>query len=245
LSDDAHSDDKQFEPTPYKLQQAHQDGLAARSSDLAAAAGMLLSLAVVTFAGPVLMRELQLMTGEMLGGISANAVRMPGALPMARLGMLVALVGVGAIVGGVAAAVIMGNAAFNSARLRFNWDKINPGAGLSRMVGRAAGVRAVFAACKILLVGGVMLDALVRSSVGLASLGGVSPREMALSAWTLLLWAAWKIAGGLAILAIADAIYQRWEFRQGLKMTRRELMEELKRTEGDVRFRKRRMTRVT
>src|SRR5690606_40989213 len=43
----------------------------------------------------------------------------------------------------------------------------------------------------------------------------------------------------LLVLALFDYLYQRWEYEQSLRMSRRELKEELRQTEGDPQIRAR------
>ena len=48
------------------------------------------------------------------------------------------------------------------------------------------------------------------------------------------------IAGLLILAAVADVLWARWKFKRGLRMSRNELLRELRETEGDPRFRARR-----
>ena len=49
-----------------------------------------------------------------------------------------------------------------------------------------------------------------------------------------------KIAGALLVLGILDYLYQRWQFRRDLMMTRAELLADMRQMEGDPRIRTRR-----
>lgn len=58
--------------------------------------------------------------------------------------------------------------------------------------------------------------------------------------WEILLWlgrASWKISIRcclvIAVLALIDYVYQKWEFERKLRMTKQELKDEYKQTEGD------------
>jgi flagellar biosynthesis protein FlhB len=58
--------------------------------------------------------------------------------------------------------------------------------------------------------------------------------------WEILMWlgrASWKITirccWVIAVLAVLDYIYQKWEFERKLRMTKQELKDEYKQTEGD------------
>jgi flagellar biosynthetic protein FlhB len=61
----------------------------------------------------------------------------------------------------------------------------------------------------------------------LAYIGKVMFRIVVTTAWVLI------------VLAILDYLYQRWEFEKGLKMTKQEVKDEFKQTEGDPRVKSR------
>jgi flagellar biosynthetic protein FlhB len=50
-------------------------------------------------------------------------------------------------------------------------------------------------------------------------------------------WASWKVTVKccwvIAILAVLDYVYQKWEFEQKIRMTKQELKDEFRQTEGD------------
>ena len=68
-----------------------------------------------------------------------------------------------------------------------------------------------------------------------------APRgQQALTGYFAVFWAfVWKIAIAQLILGLLDALYQRWEFLRGLRMTKYEVTQEHKRNEGDPRVKAR------
>jgi len=53
-----------------------------------------------------------------------------------------------------------------------------------------------------------------------------------------------RIAGVLLLLGFVDLAWQRWKYRQDLKMTRQQVRDELKDAEGDPEYRRRRRQRA-
>jgi flagellar biosynthetic protein FlhB len=125
------------------------------------------------------------------------------------------------------------------------WDKIDPLRGFQRLFSMKAFVELVKNTLKIVIVGMVAYLA-VRDEVSdlpglmdrdawqiLVYIGGISFRIMFTTCWVLI------------ILAILDYGYQRWEYEKGLRMSRQDIKEEYKHTEGDpiVKARIKRMQR--
>ena len=48
-----------------------------------------------------------------------------------------------------------------------------------------------------------------------------------------------RVVAFLLVIGAADYVYQRWEFSQGLRMSRQEILEELRQSEGDPQLRAR------
>jgi flagellar biosynthetic protein FlhB len=63
---------------------------------------------------------------------------------------------------------------------------------------------------------------------------------MATQAGHLILGLGLKLAAIFVVLAVLDYMYQRWQYRQDLRMTKQEVREEMKRMEGDPLIREQR-----
>jgi len=59
-----------------------------------------------------------------------------------------------------------------------------------------------------------------------------TPFDVAMVLWRIIYQVALKICLFLLIMAIFDYLYQRWEYRKSLRMTKREVKDEYKQTEG-------------
>jgi flagellar biosynthetic protein FlhB len=147
----------------------------------------------------------------------------------------------------VAAAALMGLAAdlgqvglnLTAHPLTPKLDRLDPLAGVRRMVSK----RALFELAKSLAkVTVVALAAYSAVAPQLKHFGGMSlihiEQGMALAGAL-----AWQVAsrtlGALLLVAVIDYGYQRWEHEQSLRMTREEVKQELKETDGDPKLRSR------
>lgn len=233
--------DKTEDATPRRRQDAREEGQVALSTELLSAAALCAGMAALALAGGMLARS----SGALIeGSIGALAVRgkdelsIPDTLslfrgstssmlapalfvivPMWVCGMLVAYTQVG----------------FQVTPKAIAWDlaRLNPAKGLARLFSARSFVRAVLALAKILVITITMGAMAWRDLPNLARLSGseLGPMLAGLGRAALHCVAGALIA--ISLLAIFDYGFQRWQHETGLKMTKKELRDELRSTEGD------------
>jgi flagellar biosynthetic protein FlhB len=111
-------------------------------------------------------------------------------------------------------------------------NRISPMAGFKRIFGKEALVQFVKSLLKFTIVGALLFFVLWPERNRLGTLVQLDPALMMGAIWSLSL----KLLGGVlvvfAFVAAADILYQRFTWRQRLRMTREELKQEFKETEG-------------
>ncbi|MGQ9846483.1 MAG: flagellar biosynthesis protein FlhB [Bacteroidales bacterium] len=122
---------------------------------------------------------------------------------------------------------------FSLEPLRLDFGKINPISGLKRIIGKHGFIELLKSVLKFLIiamVGYFIIKKEVDNVLLLIdqNLGQIFKYISSVSLNLLL-----KISSIITVLAILDYIYQRWNYESQLKMTRYELKEEMKLTEGD------------
>jgi flagellar biosynthetic protein FlhB len=122
---------------------------------------------------------------------------------------------------------------FTSRPLEVNWARLNPFAGFKRLFDRHAFLQIVKAPLKLATIGGTAYLTLAPRVAELATLSGRDPMlavgVVAGVTPTLL----WNVGGAYLALALLDYGYQRWAHRRSLRMTREEVKEEMRQSEGD------------
>ena len=140
------------------------------------------------------------------------------------LGTLVAI--------GVATGIVQVGFHITPEKLEPDFDRLNPANGVSRLFSVASIVRGLFAILKVVV--DVVAYVILRSRIGqIMTLGEDSLPAAVATAWSITLRLALFLVGILAVLGIADFIYQKQRFEATLRMSKQELKEELKREEGD------------
>jgi flagellar biosynthetic protein FlhB len=237
MAETPEQDDRTEDPTQRRLDQAIERGDVAKSQEintLFVLGG--LALAILVLSGPVT-RSLALD----LRGFLLNAHLVPpdaaGMTAAGRHALWAWLAAVALPLGmfllaGLAGGGIQHRPLWSTQPLKPQLSRISPLSGAKRVFGKEAFVQFVKGLLKILIVGSVAGGVLWSERDRLDAFARLEPTALL----PLLLVLAMKLLGGVlaiyAFLAVGDAAYQRMAWLKRQRMTKRELKEEYKETEG-------------
>jgi flagellar biosynthetic protein FlhB len=230
--------DKTHEATPYRRQQAREEGQVVRSQDLASAGLLIGSLLALWYFGSALADFFGRLASDYLGSEAWLAIdQQTAAHETAALAWRLAL-GVLPLLGLLtfaAVAVQMGQTGFLylPQKVAFDWQRLNPLSNARRIFSLTSAVHLGFGLLKVGLIFAVAAWSLWAERHRLMNLVEQSPAEIGVYLLGTLLWTSLKIGGALALLAIFDYGYQYWKHEQDLRMTTQELKEEIKTQQGD------------
>jgi flagellar biosynthetic protein FlhB len=232
------AEEKTEQGTPKRREEAKRKGQVARSREIPSVMTLMAGLSVLYFLSTHMLRQLSALMVHFfsdMGSFPLEAANMQAlGFELARELALI----VGPVLLAVAAAAILSNVAqvrgiFSAELVKPDLSKISPLKGLGRICSAQAFVDLAKSVFKILIVGGVayytvrgeiprLLPLADRDAGGILSyVGSVS--------FTLFV----RTALVMFALAALDYFYQRWSFEKSIRMTRQELKEEYKQTEGD------------
>ncbi|MDF2500596.1 MAG: flhB [Anaerosporomusa subterranea] len=117
--------------------------------------------------------------------------------------------------------------------LLLNFDRLNPLTGLQRLVSKRALVELVKSLFKIAIIGYFVYRFINREILFIPKLLGVELVDSLQYIAGLTTDLALQIGGVILVLAALDYFYQWWEHNQSLKMSKQEVKEEFKQTEGN------------
>ena len=123
--------------------------------------------------------------------------------------------------------------------LQPQFSRMSPLAGFQRLFSSNSLVDLVKSILKVALVGSVAWSALQGQVDTLPMLSSVSPRDAAVMIGAAVYQVVWRVVGVFAAMAFADYFYQRWVFDRSLKMSKEDIKEEYKQSEGDPQIRAR------
>jgi flagellar biosynthesis protein FlhB len=223
--------------TPRRLQTLRSQGRVVRSADLSAAIGLLAAfLLLQQFGGDsvrlmrgFLERQLVDLTRGDLTAVAATELGRNTAIfflgVMAPILFFLPIIGIVAGVGQVGF-LLSGQAVAPS------FSRINPLEGFQRMFSMSSLVELTKTLIKAGLLAILLVNAYMQSVPTLASLGTMDLTAAGPELGGLALRLGLFSAAGLLVLAGLDYLYQRWDFQRSARMTRDELREELRQTEG-------------
>ncbi len=233
-----HTGEKTEQPTPRRLEDALKRGQIARSAEVQTVFVLLGGLAALSFAGQETWRNLSGATAAMLGHLHDTSITRTSLQGYAVSGALVVIRCAGPIVVATALAGLLAGAIqnrFNTASeaLTPNWNRVNPVEGFKRVFSVNMLVPTATALVKlgfiILLtyseVRSILSDPIFTTSV---SVGRIA--EFLATTWIRIIF---RICLVLMVIAAADYGYQWWRNHRELMMTREELKEEAKNSEGN------------
>jgi flagellar biosynthetic protein FlhB len=231
-------DDKTQEPTQHKLNQARKKGDIVYSAEVGTAFSLIAATAMVAFmAGPITSQLARGFVGflampEQFSTEPRALIAVFGAVGI-KLLMIFGLASLMLAGAGIASRYVQDVPTFTGERLTPKLDKLNPAEGFKRVFGKAAAANFAKALAKLVVVGAIVAWALWPRDATLERLSALDPA--ALLPWlqdraVALLMA---LASAAAVLAAVDYVFTRQSYMQRHRMSRREIKEELRQTDGD------------
>lgn len=237
MSEDSDAE-KTEDASPRRIEKAREDGDVPRSRELAtftvlmtagaclwAFGGMLVqTLGSALKSGLTLDREQIYNPGILLERVFNDIVTvMLACLPIAGAIMVIALV----------SPILIGGWLFSTKAFMPNLMKLNPIKGIGNMFSKNSLVELVKAVAKTVVVGIVaylVISSQKEAMLGLAlePLNESSAHTMGMIARSFLF-----IVGALGVIALIDGPYQIWHWNNKLKMTRQEMIQESKESDGN------------
>ena len=237
MSDQDTSEERSEEPTAKRLEKAQEDGQVARSQELGVAAMMIgIACFMYLFGGFLLTKLSEVFVSGFL--FDRKAVFSDNLLPATfgsqALDSLLVMVPIFAlaVVIALGAAGALGGFIFSLKALAPKASKINPLAGFKRMFGMKAVVDLTKALTKFTLVGGVLFLVVSQSFDRFIALGFMDVGPAMAEAGKIIAGGTVLVTLTLIIAAAIDVPYQIYEFNKKMKMTKQEVKDEFKDTEG-------------
>jgi flagellar biosynthesis protein FlhB len=243
-------DDNKTEPaTPRRRQEARESGQIARSQDLTASVLLIVGLYVLSYNSTAFMGSMQNVMASLLESHpSSNAMdnfaedlraNVPHMLKCLAPLMLAVFGGAILVVG------IQVGFHISPARIMPNIARLNPLQGLGRLFAGRNAMQMAMNFVKMCVMGITAWSYIQGQIRVILSLGGLDfPANFAVGA-QIVYTLAWRLAWALFILGTADWFYQKWRFERDIRMSKQEIKEEAKRSEGDqaIKGRRRQLAR--
>jgi flagellar biosynthesis protein FlhB len=237
-------------PTPRRREEARKEGRVVLSPEVSPVAVLLAALSLAWWAAPLLLDQSRVVLRTWLAAAGPAASGDAAIAPMAarsllEVGRLLGFFFLATGVAGAAAVMAQVGWAPNANAIRPDLGRLSPACGARRILSASGAASLVKAILKMAVVLGVGWCVLRRLGADAAATPAMAPAAVLGFAGTALRRLLLTMALALAALGALDWLWQRWRHEQGLRMTRHEVREEQRETDGDphVRARFRRLGR--
>jgi flagellar biosynthetic protein FlhB len=225
------------QPTPKKLEKARAKGHVPHSEELTSVVTILVLVAAIALLRSNLMQWMQT---EIRDGMScrssvfANTNTFLDFVHTKIISVLLAMMPILAAmtVAAVAATIAVGGLVFAPGAIEFKFSQLNPISGFGKLFNGRSLVRLVTSILKLILVAMVAWYYLWDKVPVLASLRWAWSDQLLAAIAGIILGLMTRIGIALLVVALADTFYQKWKYTQDLKMTRQEVKQERRESEG-------------
>ena len=232
------SQEKTEQPTPKRLREAREKGQVARSRELNTTLVLLVGAGTLLVTGGSILSGLQdILRGSFV--LDRATLFDPGALHavlqtritegLILLLPLFAAVMVGAMIGPLA---MGGGGGFSGKAIAPKWSKLNPVSGLKRIFSAQGAMEFGKTLIKFVLIASVAGTLLWQLSGTLLGLGHQPLERGLMHAGWLVGWTFLALAATLILVALVDVPFQLWSHQKQLRMTKQQVKDEFKETEG-------------
>jgi len=235
MAEEQSQEDKSLEPTARRLEKAREEGQFATSRDLTTLVLLLVAFLFIFTSGPLLVQQMVAMMRE---GLSfSDPDRWVDSMVQWTFGSFLGLIGLLALlIIPLLLVCVFAPLSLSGFRpvfaFKMNWGRLDPIKGLGRLVSlstTAELVKTILKAFLILGVGMTYLIALLGNVSTLIhqdfSVAIVNTSELIFNGSLLLL-------APLVLIAVGDAIFQKFNFSRQMRMSQEEVKQEMKDTEG-------------
>lgn len=241
MAEGPEDDEKTEAPTAKRRQEASEKGDVLQSKELGTALVMIVGAGWIAVAGPWAMAALKRMLANALSFDSTAIERfdpLSAALGMiATVALPLALLFLLTFIAAIAAPAMLGSLGFRWSAVAFKASKLNPAAGLKRIFGMQGLIELGKSLLKIVALGAVGYWLLMDQIGSIVTLGQQDLKTALDQLGSTFIFAVLVMTLALAVVAGADVPAQIYQRGKRLRMSKQEIKEEHKQTEGSPELR--------
>jgi len=237
MAENENGQERTEQPTAKRLEDAKRKGQVARSKELNTMAVTLAGAIFLTASGGYLGEALTDLMGRGFSLTRADifeptamSKHLAGAMRETLITLLPFFLVT--VVAAVLASVVLGGFSFSAEALAPKLSKLNPVKGMKRVFSLKGLLELVKALAKFLLIGGVTTLLMWQFLDDFLGLSELALTQAVVRAGQLVGLSAVVLASTLILIALVDVPFQLWDHKRQLKMTRQEIRDELKETDG-------------
>ena len=238
MSDESDNEDKTEAPTPQRLEKAREEGQIPRSRELTSLLILLVGVAVLWLGGEAMARRLAMLLSSGLH-FDHSIVNDPNLIlgqiilliKHAMLALLPLIVGVVTVA--IIGPMLLGGVVFSPKSISFKFSKLNPFPGIAKMFSAQTAAELLKAILKSVLVGCVAGTFVWLHWPDMMRLVSESPLTAMGNALNMVGLCALLVGLGVIPMVGFDVFFQIYSHIKKLRMSRQDIRDEFKQSEGD------------
>ncbi len=237
MPEDSGGGEKTEEPTPKKRSDARKEGQVAMSAEVTTTGLLLAGFSLLMLMAPMMYKSMasglkRALSESILLEMDVHTVERLFMQQFGDTGVLVFIFSL--VLAVLAIGILLGQVGiFASFKpLVPKWSRISPISGFKRLFGLRGFMKFVFSLFKLILVVWIAYATLSVEIPQQVYFKMDLHERLSLNAWMIIIIGI-KLAAVLAVVALGDFIYQRFQHNKDLMMTKQEVKEEMKQSDGD------------
>ena len=233
------ADGKTEKATPKKKEDERKKGNIFQSKDITSALGLLGIFSFIRVAGPYLYDYMKkIITGYLNIILQYNSLNISEANKLFRnliievLIMTLPIVIVAAVAGTIIS-IAQTRFTFAMSQVKFKFSRINPIEGFKKMISIKSSVELIKSMIKIVILGWIFYSEIEANFMRLIKISNADISQGLALLGNLIFFIVVKASLIMLAFGILDYIYQWWDYERQIKMSKQDIKDEYKHTEGD------------
>jgi len=229
--------EKTEQPTSRKLEKAGEEGQVPVSTELTSAVSIIVLLASITLMAPKYMGWFKTILKQAISADLKIFANQQAFIEFAKKGfadfLLICLPTFIALsIGSVLACIALSGIKYSPKALTPKLDSLNPMTGFKNLINAKSIIKLFLAILKLIFIGMILWVYIQSKSDELEKLRWQWTSQILTSMSMLIFGMMIRVCIALIIMGLADAAFQKWKHIHDLKMTKQEIKDEHKETEG-------------
>ncbi|MBU5638618.1 flagellar biosynthesis protein FlhB [Geomonas sp. Red69] len=236
MSDDKHS--KTEKPTGKKISDAKSKGNVPRSREMTSAVTLIAAMVALYASSGIMLKTLQGTMKDIFGGLATIEITPAGVHQLmikefANLAIMLTPFLLVCLIAGLGVEISQGGVNLSSEKLKFDLGRLNPVQGVGRLFNKDSLFEVTKSFLKMGIVGYMAYKILTEEMEGIIFLVDQDLQGILQFIGHIAFKIVLHTCGVLIILAVLDLAFVKWRFLDNLKMTKQEVKDENKNSEGD------------
>ena len=231
-------EEKTEQPTPKKRRELKEKGEVAKSKELPSVAVLLSALMALSFFGSYMYNHVQIIMKGAFAFPTMNDLNVSEFMKYAHDLVSRFIVLLSPLFGAIFITAILSNIMqvgfiVSGESITPKFSKIDPIKGFGRMFSKQALMELFKSVLKLIIVGGVAFLTVKGEMKNFSLLGDMETNTIFIYILKIFFKIFIRCSMAMIVLVVIDYIFQKWEFENRIKMTKQEVKDEFKKSEGD------------